>query len=128
MEIAKVVGNGGKALHRRASVQLENFREAQAEKDTFDGKFHKSQKGAKGRRASLSVALVDGVPVSVGLGGQAAIMPAGMSMKVVDGVVSIWKLPTGLFLNDITSYVSDTHDDVVVLFSVGVAHFFRVSV
>ena len=38
------------------------------------------------RRASLSVSLIDGAPVAVGIGGGMMAMPEGMELKVIDGV------------------------------------------
>lgn len=38
------------------------------------------------RRASLSVSLIDGVPVPMAIGGGMAAMPEGMELKVIDGV------------------------------------------
>jgi hypothetical protein len=58
------------------------------ERASWDHKFAKASKAAssRGRRASFSVGLVEGVPVQMGLGGADAKMPDGTRLTVVDGV------------------------------------------
>ena len=84
----KGVAKGTKEVHRIASEQIDQFVEKKQLKEaSWDYKFAKSQKaGARKRRPSFSVGLVEGVPVHQGLGGKTPLLPQGMVMSVVDGV------------------------------------------